>query len=538
MISIRSDQLENKANTSGGGIARSAATVAGAVLCSRVLGLLRDQIFAGMFGAGMAYDSFVVAFRIPNLLRDLFAEGALSTAFVTVFANYDTNRSKEETWRLASNVLTFFAIALSLISLLGIYLAGPLVSLLAPNFSAVAGKAELTEKLTMIMLPFLIFISLAAVVMGILNTKGRFFAPAMASSFFNLGSIIGGVSLATIVPHYGQPAIVGMAFGTLIGGMMQLVIQFPALRGTGFRYYPGLRLSDPGLRRILKLMLPAIIGLSATQINIFINTNFASSCAEGSVSWLNYAFRLVQLPIGLFGVALSIAMMPVLARNAANKDVVAMKDTLVSSLNMVLCLTLPATAGLILLSEPIIRLIFEHGAFTPSDTLATAQTLSFYAIGLFAYSANKVLVPAFYALDKTKYPVVASFLAVLSNIVIINLTIDRFQHLSIAFSMSCSMLLNFGFLTTVLYFKMEGFALRPLFKTFCKILAATGVMSLWLYLGDRLLHAWLQGNIIEQLASTFSLIVSATALYVFVLSFFKVQELNDIILKIRHKFGL
>ncbi len=528
--------MENKANTSGG-IARSAATVGGAVLCSRVLGLVRELIFAWMFGAGLAYDSFVVAFRIPNLLRDLFAEGALSTAFVTVFADYDTNRSKEETWRLASNVLTFFAIALSLISLIGIYLAGPLVSLLAPDFSAITGKVELTEKLTMIMLPFLVFISLAAVVMGILNTKGRFFAPAIASSFFNLGSIIGGVSMAAIMPHFGQPAIVGMAFGTLIGGMMQLGVQFPALQGTGFSYRPCLSLSDPGLRRILKLMIPATIGLSATQINIFINTNFASSCAEGSVSWLAYAFRLVQLPIGLFGVALSIAMMPVLARHAANKDVVAMKDTLVASLNMVLCLTLPATAGLIVLSEPIIRLIFEHGAFTPSDTLATAQTLSFYAIGLFAYSANKVLVPAFYALDKTKYPVVASFLAILSNIVIINLTIDRFQHLAIAFSTSCTMLLNFGFLTAVLYFKMEGFALRPLLKTFCKILAATGVMSLWLYLGERLLHAWLLGNIIEQLASTFSLILSATLLYVFVLSFFKVQELNDIIQKVRLKFG-
>ncbi len=509
----------------------------GAVLCSRVLGLVRDQIFAGMFGAGLAYDSFVVAFRIPNLLRDLFAEGALSTAFVTVFADYDNNKSKTQVWQLASNVLTFFAIALSLISLLGIWLAGPLVSLLAPDFSAVAGKIELTEKLTIIMFPFLVFISLAAVVMGMLNTKGRFFAPAMASSFFNLGSIIGGVGLVAVMPHFGQPAIVGMAIGTLIGGMMQLGIQLPALRGIGFRYRPCLRLGDPGLRRILKLMLPAIIGLSATQINIFINTKFASSCIEGSVSWLNYAFRLVQMPIGLFGVALSIAMMPVLARHAANKDVRAMRDTLVSSFNMVLCLTLPATAGLILLSEPIIRLIFEHGAFTRSDTLATAQTLSFYAIGLFAYSANKILVPAFYALDKTRFPVAASFLAVLSNIIIINLTIERFQHLSIAFSTSCAMLLNFCFLTTVLYFKMEGFALRTLLATLAKILTATAIMSLWLFGGERLLHFWLQGNILEQLASTSSLILSAALLYVFVLSFFKVQELDDIILKIRQRLG-
>jgi len=271
--------------------------------------------------------------------------------------------------------------------------------------------------------------------------------------------------------------------------------------------------------------------------NILINTNFASSCAEGSVSWLNYAFRLVQLPIGLFGVALSIAMLPVLARHSANKDVVAMKDTLVSSLNMVFCLTLPATAGLILLSEPIIRLIFEHGAFTPSDTLATASTLSFYAIGLFAYSANKVLVPAFYALDKTRYPVIASFLAILCNIAIINLTIDRFQHLATAFSTSCTMLLNFVFLTTVLYFKMEGFAIRPLMRTFVKILTATVIMSCLLFWGSRFSNAWLTGTLFEQLVANVLLILSAALLYVFVLSFFKVQELTDIITKFRDRLG-
>lgn len=214
-----------------------------------------------------------------------------------------------------------------------------------------------------------------------------------------------------------------------------------------------------------------------------------------------------------------------------------MKNTLVTSLNMVFCLTLPATAGLILLSEPIIRLIFEHGAFTPSDTLATAGTLSFYAIGLFAYSSNKVLVPAFYALDKTRYPVIASFLAILCNIAIINLTIDRFQHLAIAFSTSCTMLLNFVFLTTVLYFKMEGFAIRPLMRTFAKILTATAIMSCLLFWGSRFSNAWLTGTLFEQLVANVLLILSATLLYVFVLSFFKVQELTDIITKFRDRLG-
>ncbi len=427
---------------------------------------------------------------------------------------------------MASNVLTFILILLSLITLSGIFFAGSLVSLLAPDFSLIAGKSVLTEKLTQIMMPFLIFISLSAVVMGVLNTKGRFFVPAIASSFFNLGSLIGGTSLAFILPHFGQPAIVGMAIGTLIGGLLQLGIQIPSLLNTGFRYKPILDLSDPGLIRILKLMIPATIGLSATQINIFINTNFASSCAEGSVSWLNYAFRLVQLPIGIFGVALSIAMLPILAKQAAKKDIFEMKKTMVSSLTMVFALTLPATAGLIVLAEPIIRLIFEHGAFTARDTFATAQTLGLYSIGLFAYSSNKVLVPAFYALDKPRYPVIASFIAIIANIIIINLTIDRFQHLAIAFSTSCTMLINFIFLMTVLYKNLNGFSLIYLGKSLAKISLATFALTSLLLYALPYFDSWLHGSIIEQTISLFVLILSASGLYGLTLHIFKLDEMN------------
>jgi len=528
-------QKEGRAqqNTS---MAKSAGTVGIAVMCSRVLGLVREQIFAAMFGAGFAYDSFVVAFRIPNLLRDLFGEGALSAAFVTIFSRYDSGRTQEETWRLASNVLVFFTILLSLVTILGIFMAGPLVSLLAPDFAKVDGKAELTATLTMIMLPFLVFISLAAVVMGMLNTKGRFFVPAMASSFFNLGSIVGGVSLAWILPRYGYPAIIGMAIGTLIGGILQLGIQLPALFKTGFKFFPHLNLRDPGLHSILRLMIPATIGLSATQINIFVNTSFAASCAEGSVSWLNYAFRLVQLPIGLFGVAFSIAIMPVMARHAAKKDINAMRDTLVSSLTMVFCLTIPATAGLILLSEPIIRLIFEHGAFTALDTVATAQTLTLYAAGLMAYSANKILVPVFYALDNTKYPVIASFLAVLANIIIINLTITAFQHLAIALSTSCTMFLNFLFLSAILYRKMGSYSLASLFRGLFKILIATLCMSLLLFFARMMLASLLTGSLVQQLLAVLFIICLAAGLYTVILHWLKLSELTEIVDRVRVRF--
>ena len=233
---------------STGRIARSAGTVSVAVMCSRVLGLIREQVFAGLFGAGFAYDAFVVAFRIPNLLRDLFAEGALSAAFVTVFSEYSTKRGPEDTWRLASNVLIFFAVVISAFTLVGMYFADPIVNLRAPDFQSTPGKTELTVKLTRIMFPFLLFVSLGAVVMGILNTKGKFFVPAMSSTFFNLGSIIGGLSLAWLFPRLGQPAIAGMAWGTLIGGAMQLLMQLPTLRQVGFRFRCACNPADPGLR--------------------------------------------------------------------------------------------------------------------------------------------------------------------------------------------------------------------------------------------------------------------------------------------------
>ncbi|MCP3899546.1 MAG: murein biosynthesis integral membrane protein MurJ [Desulfobacteraceae bacterium] len=518
-------------------IAKAAGTVGFAVMCSRILGLVREQIFAGMFGAGTAYDAFVVAFRIPNLLRDLFGEGALSAAFVTVFSDYKTNRSMKETWQLASNVLVFFAIALSVITLLGIFFADPIVHLLAPDYAEVPGKVALTAKLTIVMMPFLLFISLSAVIMGILNTEGRFFIPALASSFFNLGSILGGVSLAFILPKFGHPAIMGMAFGTLIGGILQMSSQLPTLFRTGFTFFPRLKLQDPGLLRTLRLMIPATIGLSATQINIFINTNFASSCGEGSVSWLQYAFRLVQLPIGIFGVAFSIAVMPLLAKQAAKKNIVAMKETMVSSLTMVFSMTIPATAGLIILSNPIISLIFERGAFISSDTNATAQALSLYAIGLFAYSANKVLVPVFYALDDTRFPVIASFISVLLNIIIINLLIERFQHLAIALSMSLTMLMNFVFLSCILYIKMKGFSIRYLINGVIKILAGTLVMSCFLYPVHQAIQPWLSSSTIHLLIGLLLLIFVSVLLYLFCIMILRVPEFELLTSKLSRRFS-
>ncbi len=524
--------MSEQASQATGTMARSAGAVSAAVMCSRILGLIREQVFAGLFGAGKEYDAFVVAFRIPNLLRDLFAEGALSAAFVTVFSDTETTKGTQATWTLASNVLVFMAMLLSGLILLGMALTPTLVHLLAPDFAEVAGKNELTVLMTKIMFPFLLFVSLSAVVMGMLNTKGKFFVPAISSSFFNLGSIIGGVSLALLLPRFGQPAIVGMAWGTLLGGFLQLAVQLPTVRKIGFRFKAHLNLRDPGLRKILWLMLPATVGLSATQINIFVNTNFASSCMEGSVSWLNYAFRLVQLPIGVFGVAFSIAAMPLLARHAAEKDPKGLRQTFASSLIMVLSLTIPATVGLILLAEPIIRLIFERGAFTALDTVHTAQALTYYTLGLFAYSGVKIMVPVFYALKETKYPVMASFLAVAANILFISLTIDTLSFRAIALSTSCSMCLNFLFLGCILYSKLEGFSLSQLGRGIIKITVASTVMALGLFALKLPLTSFLLGGLLFQGASLLLLIAAAVLLYAVTLHFLHLPEFMVISQKI------
>ena len=517
-----------QASSNTGKIARSAGLVSVAVMCSRVLGLVREQVMAAMFGAGMAYDAFVVAFRIPNLLRDLFAEGALSSAFVTVFTDYDSTRNAEATWRLANNVLAGIGVILSVITLAGMFLAGPLVNLIAPDFSLVADKAELTRLLTIIMFPFLIFVSMAAVVMGMLNSKGKFFIPSLASSFFNLGSIVGGVGMALILPKFGQPAIVGMAIGTLVGGFLQLACQVPALRRTGVRLRPVLDWSDPGLRRVFALMVPAIIGMGATQINIFVNTNFAASCAEGSVSWLNYAFRLVQFPIGMFGVAVSIATMPVIARAAALKDLQGVRETYVSALTMAFCLTIPATVGLFCLAEPLIRVIFEHGHFKAADTMRTAEALSYYVLGLFAYSSVKITVPVFYALNDTRYPVLGSFLAVAANILIITLSIDALQHKAIALATSCAMIGNFLFLSVILYRRLAGYSVRYLGWGVLKVCTASGLMWLWLIV----VKGWLAGYGVSDLLGLALLLMSGAVVYGVGLYAMRLQELTVLIGKV------
>ncbi len=401
------------------GLRRAAGLVSAATSVSRVLGLAREMVFAALFGAsaGPAADAFTVAFRIPNLLRDLFAEGALSAAFVPTITRTLAREGREAAWRLASAVFSGILLVAGGVAVLGIVFAAPLARLFAPGFAAVPGKLELTAGLTAVMWPFLPLVALAAAAMGLLNARGRFFLPALAPALFNVGMILCAVVLAPLMPRFGLAPIYAMAVGALVGGAGQFLVQWPAMRAESLTPRFTLRFwTHPGVREIARLMAPATLGLAATQVNLLVTTVLASGLAQGAATWLTYAFRVIYLPIGLFGVAVGTAAAPAAARAAAAGDHAAVARTVADGLRLVAVLTLPAAAGLLALADPVVALLYERGAFLPADTAATAAALRAYALGLTAYSAIKVVVPAYYALGIPHIPVRVSFVAVALNV--------------------------------------------------------------------------------------------------------------------------
>ena len=417
---------------------RAAGIVGLAVMVSRVLGLVREQVCAALFGGGGAMDAFTAAFRIPNLLRDLFAEGALSTAFVTIFSKTAARSNDAAAWRLANKIATMAAVVLGAICVLGIVFSPQLVATLAPGFSP--AKAALTVTLTRVMFPFILLVSLAALVMGMLNAKNVFGMPAMASSFFNLGSIAGGVLLGYwLDPGFGPRALVGLAVGTLFGGALQLAVQLPHLHRLGFRYRPDFSWRDPGVSAVLGLMGPSVIAASTTQLNVLVNSIFASHLGDGPIFWLAIAFRLMQLPLGLFGVALGTVTLPLLSRLAVTGNRPAFRGELARGMRLAFLMTIPCTVGLMMLAEPIVSVLYQHGRFDAYQTAQAAGALRYYAIGLAGYAALKVLVTAFYALDHRRTPMYVSFFAVALNL-LLNWIFTRhlgWGHRGLAFSTGC-----------------------------------------------------------------------------------------------------
>lgn len=434
-------------------VTRSASVVGAAVFLSRILGLVREQVFAAFFGAGRAFDAYVIAMRLPSLFRDLLAEGALSAAFVKTFAHTLEREGDARAWRLASLVFSTLALTVGLLVSALMLFAPWVVDAMAHGFDA--DKRLLTVSLTRVMFPFLFMVALGAVAMGALNAKHVYGVPALASSLFNISSVVVGLLVAfALEPQYmldtlravlaghaphaadvaQERAILGMAFGVLVGGVVQFLWQLPALRRQGFRYQPGIDLRDPGLRGVLRLMGPAVLGAAAVQINVFVNSGFASDLGNGAVSWLNYAFRLMQFPIGVFGVAIATATLPAISRATARGDQAQFRSTLAASLRLVLFLTVPSAIGLIALAEPIIALIYQRGNFGAADTRDTAAALACYAGGLVGYSLIKVLAPAFYALDDARTPARISLLSIGVNFAMCSLLVGPFGHRGLALS--------------------------------------------------------------------------------------------------------
>jgi putative peptidoglycan lipid II flippase len=493
-------------------------------MTSRILGLVRDQVLASMFGAGNAMDAFNVAFRIPNLVRDLFAEGAMSAAFVPVFMRQLTIGGKASAWRLGNNVINALLLVTGVVVILGIVFARPLVGAFAADYASVTGKLELTVLLTRIMLPFLTLVAIAAALMGMLNSLHLFFIPALAPAMFNVATIVCALTLVPVMTRAGWPPITAIAIGTLVGGLAQLSLQWPLLRRQGFRYEPVLNWREEGLRRVLLMMGPGTIGLAATQVNVFVNTVLATGEGTGAVSWLNYAFRLMYLPTGLFGVSIATATVPAVSRHAARSDNVAVRGTLAEGLSLMLVMNVPATVGLIVLATPIVRVIFERRAFLPSDTAATAAALQFYAVGLLGYSIVRIASPAFYALGDSRTPVRISIAAVIANAGL-NLALVRvLGYRGLALGTSVAALFNAGALIWFLHRRLDGLDDRRVLSSFARIIVASLVMGMAAVAIDRALTAWIPSN---------AFVVQAARLFVTILSALLVLALAAHVLRIR-----
>jgi putative peptidoglycan lipid II flippase len=515
---------------------KATGVIAIAVMISRVLGLIREVLFNSLFGTA-SMGLFLIAFRAPNLLRDLFAEGALSTSFITVFSQKIEREGEASAWRLAAKILTLTTVFMSFISLLGVIFAKELIGVLAPGFSA--PDAQTTILLTQIMYPFILLVSLAALVMGMLNSRNVFGVPAMASAFFNIGSIIGGTLFGWWMdPTFGERALIGLSIGTLVGGLCQLAVQLPGLRHLGFNFRPDFHWRDRDVKKILLLTIPSVIAASAVQVNVLINSSFASYVGKEAVTWLNSAFRLMQLPIGVFGVAVATITLPVVSRIAANIDKTEFGPTLGKALRLALFLTLPAAVGLWFLADPIIGLIYQHGQFRAYDTAQTAVALQFYALGLVAYSCIKVLAPGFYAIDKKWTPMMVSF-----GSIILNLSLNYFfvfqlgiGHKSLALSTSISATVNFLTLYVLMRAHSHRLHTRRLFNTLLRCgLAAIALGSVCSYSLSKWTALLGHSQFGVRAIALFGLIAVSGIVYFAVCALLRVEEMQEALAAIKRK---
>jgi len=519
-------------------LARSAGVIGIATMTSRVLGIARETVLAAMFGAGATMDAFNVAFRVPNLLRDLFAEGAMTAAFVPTFTRALHQRGKAEAWRVGNLVLNALLLVTGALVVIGIFLAGPVTRRLAGAYEGDQEWLTLTATLTRIMLPFLPAIAIAVAMMGMLNSLRRFFIPALSPAMFNVATIGCAIAAVPLMPRLGLHPVIGLAIGTLLGGLGQILLQWPSLRKEGFRYQPILSFRDPDVKEILRLMGPGTLGVAAAPINVLVNTYLATSQGVGPVSWLTYAFRLMYLPIGIFGVSVATAALPEMSRQAGENDLAGMRRSVSTALRLMLVLNVPATVGLMALSQPIVELLLEYRKFTDRDTVATAAALMFYAPGLLGYSAVKIISPAFYAMKDSRTPVTISLLAVATNLGLNLFLVRVLGYRGLALGTAIAAIMNGFMLLWVLRGRIHGFEGTRVLTTFMKITLASLLMGIAAYMTSSWLQTALPGDApVMRAVRVFTAIGAGIVVLLSASRLLRIEEFDDAMTRVRDRFG-
>ena len=532
-------------------VTRAAGVVSIAVLVSRILGLARETAIGYYFASKTSADPFYLAFRIPNFLRDMFGEGILSKAFITTFLATETEDGEEAAWNLANRIFNLTFLVLIGITVLGIVFAPLVVDVLArdnfdKNLDATEhfgfdSKIELAIYLTQLMFPYLLLVSLAAIAMGLLNSKGRFGIPACASAFFNVSSLAVGIGGYYVCPLLDIHPVTGMAFGVIIGGILQFLIQVPSMSRVGFCYRPMLSLRDPRVLQVLHLIGPAVLGVAAVQVNLLTNTFFITS-DSGWLTWITRAYRVMHLPIGIFGVAISTVALPQLARFTAAGETQNFRNALSYALRLMLTLTIPAAIGLMMLSEPICRLLYEWGKTVEEDTIRTGGLLFVYAFGLCGFSALKIVTDGFYAYKDIRAPVIVSICAVVLNICLNYLFIFRGFFLdprAVVFSTVLTVTLNCAILLLLLRRKVGGLGLGSIVPLTLRILTASVVMGFICWLTNGVIESdWLgTEGIIPRTVGVFAPIGFGLLILAAMYRLLKVSEFDDILNIFKQRLG-
>ncbi|MDD2318723.1 MAG: murein biosynthesis integral membrane protein MurJ [Geobacteraceae bacterium] len=471
-------------------IARAAGVMGVATILSRIMGMVRDMVVSRLFGAGFATDAFFAAFQIPNMLRRFFAEGALTSAFVPTFSEWYTQRGKDEARELANVCFSLLTAVMAVVTLLGIVFSPFIVSVMFPGFQAEPNKLQLTILLNRLMFPYIFFISLVALCMGILNTVRHFFTPSISTVFLNLSMIVCALALR----GWFDVPITALAVGVLIGGVLQLLLQLPVLYRKGFPIRPRFSPGHPAVKRIALLMVPSVFGVGVYYLNITVGAILASLLPQGSVSFLYYAQRLFEFPQGIFTVSIAQAVLPSMSRQAAAGEIDGLKESLSFGLRLTLFITIPAMAGLLVCATPIFTLLFMGGAFDYAKAVKSAEALFYYSWGLTFVALVRVLVPAFYALKDTRTPVLTAFVAFLLNVCFSLVLMGPLLHGGLALATTLSSFFNMLLLLYYLRKKIGPFGGRSIMSAGSRVLLATLPMSLVVYLGTQCLDWSQQGE--------------------------------------------